>query len=67
MIYLRADDRGRKSRAARRAVPLARPLRGRPRSTELLCPAGLSAEWSGLLGMPAATLLGDLAFPFQAG
>jgi integrase len=48
VIYLGADDRGRKSRAAQRAVPLARPLRtllrevlmsrGRPAARDLLCP-----------------------------
>lgn len=48
VIYLGADDRGRKSRAAQRAVPLVKPLasmlrrdlmrRGRPNTTALLCP-----------------------------
>jgi integrase len=48
VIYLGADDRGRKSRAAQRAVPIAKPLavrlrrgfmrRGRPEPTALLCP-----------------------------
>ena len=48
VIYLGADDRGRKSRAAQRAVPLAKPLvsmlrrelmrQGRPGPDELLCP-----------------------------
>ena len=48
VIYLGADDRGRKSRAAQRAVPLVGPLvsmlrrdsmsRGRPLPEELLCP-----------------------------
>lgn len=48
VIYLGADERGRKSRAARRAVPLVKPLavrlrrelmrRGRPQPNELLCP-----------------------------
>jgi integrase len=48
VIYLGADDRGRKSRAAQRAVPLVKPLaamlrrdlmrRGRPAPDELLCP-----------------------------
>ena len=48
VIYLGADDRGRKSRAAQRAVPIAKPLavmlrrelmrRGRPNPTALLCP-----------------------------
>jgi integrase len=48
VIYLGADDRGRKSRAAQRAVPIAKPLavmlrrelmrRGRPNPTVLLCP-----------------------------
>ena len=49
VIYLGADERGRKSKAARRAVPIAKPLRimlrrsllerGRPGPAELLCPA----------------------------
>ena len=48
VIYLGADENGRKSRAAQRAVPLVQPLaglvrrslmaRGRPAGTELLCP-----------------------------
>jgi integrase len=48
VIYLGADDRGRKSRAAQRAVPIVKPLmvrlrrelmrRGRPNPTALLCP-----------------------------
>lgn len=48
VIYLGADERGRKSRAAQRAVPIVKPLavrlrrelmrRGRPSSTALLCP-----------------------------
>jgi integrase len=48
VIYLGADDRGRKSRAAQRAVPIAKPLavrlrrelmrRGRPDPAALLCP-----------------------------
>jgi integrase len=48
VIYLGADDRGRKSRASQRAVPIAKPLavrlrreimrRGRPNPTALLCP-----------------------------
>jgi integrase len=48
VIYLGADDRGRKSRAAQRAVPIAKPLaallrrelmrRGRPNPAALLCP-----------------------------
>jgi integrase len=48
VIYLGADDRGRKSRAAQRAVPIAKPLavrlrrelmrRGRPNPKALLCP-----------------------------
>ncbi|MGO8904135.1 MAG: tyrosine-type recombinase/integrase [Solirubrobacteraceae bacterium] len=48
VIYLGADDRGRKSRAAQRAVPLVKSLasmlrrdlmrRGRPAPVELLCP-----------------------------
>jgi integrase len=48
VIYLGADERGRKSRAAQRAVPLVKPLatiirnelvrRGRPDAAALLCP-----------------------------
>jgi integrase len=48
VIYLGVDERGRKSKAARRAVPVVKPLRmmlrrslmerGRPAGTELLCP-----------------------------
>ncbi|MHB8233289.1 MAG: tyrosine-type recombinase/integrase [Solirubrobacteraceae bacterium] len=48
VIYLGADDRGRKSRAAQRPVPIVKPLaalirrelmrRGRPDQTTLLCP-----------------------------
>jgi integrase len=48
VIYLGSDEEGRKSRAAQRAVPLAKPLaqlirrslmaRGRPAPDELLCP-----------------------------
>ena len=48
VIYLGADERGRKSRAAQRAVPIVKPLaamlrrdfmrRGRPEPTVLLCP-----------------------------
>lgn len=48
VVYLGVDERGRKSRAAQRAVPLVKPLsvmirrrlmeRGRPAGDELLCP-----------------------------
>jgi integrase len=48
VIYLGVDERGRKSKAARRAVPIVKPLRiilrrsllerGRPDGVELLCP-----------------------------
>jgi integrase len=48
VIYLGADERGRKSRAAQRAVPIVKPLavglrremmrRGRPEPAELPCP-----------------------------
>jgi integrase len=48
VLYLGADENGRKSRAAQRAVPLVKPLavlvrrslmaRGRPDGGELLCP-----------------------------
>jgi integrase len=60
VIYLGADDRGRKSRAAQRAVPIAKPLalrlrrelmrRGRPSPTALLCPGRkLGGRNSGML------------------
>ncbi len=48
VIYLGVDEHGRKSKAARRAVPIVKPLRslmrrsllerGRPDGSELLCP-----------------------------
>lgn len=48
VIYLGVDERGRKSRAAQRAVPIVKPLaiilrrellrRGRPEPSDLLCP-----------------------------
>jgi integrase len=48
LIYIGADERGRKSRAAQRPVPIVKPLaallrrefmrRGRPDATALLCP-----------------------------
>jgi integrase len=57
VIYLGADDRGRKSRAAQRAVPLVKPLasmlrrdfmrRGRPNGTALLCPGHKRGSRSG--------------------
>ncbi len=60
VIYLGADDRGRKSRAAQRAVPIAKPLavrlrrelmrRGRPNPSALLCPGRkLGGRNSGML------------------
>ncbi len=64
VIYLGADDRGRKSRAAQRAVPLVKPLlsmlrrdlmrRGRPAPTELLCPGRkMGGRNSGMLSFEA--------------
>ena len=64
VIYLGADDRGRKSRAAQRAVPIVKPLavrlrrelmrRGRPESTALLCPGHKpGGRNSGLLSFEA--------------
>ena len=60
VIYLGADDRGRKSRAAQRAVPIVKPLaamirrdlmrRGRPDVAALLCPGHkLGGRNSGML------------------
>jgi integrase len=60
VIYLGADDRGRKSRAAQRAVPIVKPLavrlrrelmrRGRPNPMALLCPGRkLGGRNSGML------------------
>lgn len=70
VIYLGADDRGRKSRAAQRAVPLVKPLRvmvrqslmarGRPAGEELLCaghkPGGRN---SGMLSFEALQTRAD--------
>ncbi len=64
VIYLGADEAGRKSRAAQRAVPVVRPLkallrqelmrRGRPGSNELLCPgAKPGGRNSGMLSVEA--------------
>jgi len=68
LIYLGMDERGRKSRAARRAVPLARPLRrilresliarGRLAAEELLCP-GRKAYGSGMLSFEALQARAD--------
>lgn len=68
LIYLGVDERGRKSRAARRALPLARPLRrilresliarGRPAAEELLCP-GRKAYGSGMLSFEALQARAD--------
>jgi integrase len=64
VIYLGSDDAGRKSTAARRAVPLVKPLkvilreqllrRGRPADAELLCPGSKpGGRNSGLLSFEA--------------
>ena len=70
VIYLGADERGRKSRAAQRAVPLAKPLkiiarralleRGRPEDSELLCPGSKpGGRNSGMLSFEALQARAD--------
>jgi integrase len=70
VIYLGADDRGRKSRAAQRAVPLVKPLasmlrralmrRGRPDGSELLCPGHkVGGRNSGMLSFEALQIRAD--------
>jgi integrase len=70
VIYLGADSRGRKSRAAQRAVPLVRPLasmirrelmrRGRPDGGELLCPGHKNGgRNSGMLSFEALQVRAD--------
>jgi len=64
VVYLGSDDAARKSHAAKRAVPLVKPLkamlreellrRGRPSPTELLCPGSKpGGRNSGLLSFEA--------------
>lgn len=73
VIYLGADEAARKSRAARRAVPLVRPLklmlrrellrRGRPSGDELLCPGRKTGgRNSGLLSFEALQKRADAAW-----
>ena len=73
VIYLGADEDGRKSRAARRAVPLVRPLallmrrclmaRGRPADGELLCPGQKAGgRHSGRLSFEALQVRADKAW-----
>ena len=70
VIYLGADERGRKSRAAQRVVPLAKPLRsivhrvllerGRPAGSELLCPGSKpGGRDSGMLSFEALQARAD--------
>ena len=73
VIYLGADEHARKSRAARRAVPIVKPLRlmlrriflqrGRPEGAELLCtgrkPGGRN---SGMLSFEALQKRADDAW-----
>ena len=73
VIYLGADERGRKSRAAQRAVPVVKPLsslirrelfrRGRPAAGELLCPGHKpGGRNSGLLSFEALQTRADDAW-----
>ena len=73
VVYLGADEHGRKSRAAQRAVPIVRPLRavirrallkrGRPSSDELLCPGQKpGGRNSGLLSFEALQVRADAAW-----
>jgi integrase len=73
VIYLGADEDGRKSRAARRAVPLVKPLavltrrclmaRGRPGDGELLCPGHKAGgRNSGRLSFEALQVRADEAW-----
>ncbi len=73
VIYLGADEDGRKSRAARRAVPLVKPLallmrrclmaRGRPGDGELLCPGHkVGGRNSGRLSFEALQVRADEAW-----
>lgn len=70
VIYLGADDRGRKSRAAKRAVPIVKPLatilrrelmrRGRPDGKALLCPGHKpGGKNSGMLSFEALQVRAD--------
>jgi integrase len=73
VIYLGSDERGRKSRAAQRAVPLVKPLaamlrrelmrRGRPDGNELLCPGHKpGGNNSGMLSFEALQARADDAW-----
>lgn len=73
VIYLGADDRGRKSRAAQRAVPIVKPLaamlrrelmrRGRPDGRALLCPGHKpGGKNSGMLSFEALQARADGAW-----
>lgn len=73
VIYLGADEDGRKSRAAQRAVPLVKPLavllrrclmaRGRPGDYELLCPGHKAGgRNSGRLSFEALQVRADEAW-----
>lgn len=73
VIYLGADDSARKSQAAKRAVPLVKPLRkmlreellrrGRPSENELLCPGSKPGGGnSGLLSFEALQKRADDAW-----
>ncbi len=73
VIYLGADERGRKSRAAQRAVPLVKPLvsmlrrellrRGRPDCNALLCPGHKpGGKNSGMLSFEALQARADAAW-----
>jgi integrase len=73
VIYLGVDERGRKSRAAQRAVPLVKPLsamirrrlleRGRPAGGELLCPGHKpGGRNSGMLSFEALQERADAAW-----
>lgn len=72
VIYLGADDRGRKSRAAQRAVPIAKPLRKmlrlaelarEPDAGDLLCPAHKpGGRNSGMLSFEALQTRADAAW-----
>jgi integrase len=70
VVYLGADERGRKSRAAQRVVPLAKPLRiivrrvllerGRRAGSDLLCPGSKpGGRNSGMLSFEALQARAD--------
>jgi len=73
VIYLGADETGRKSRAAQRALPLVKPLavlvrrslmaRGRPGEGELLCPGQrVGGRNCGMLSFEALQVRADQAW-----